>query len=241
MTTEQKEAELEIVYFQGILGRAEATRICLTIGGVNYKDTNVDFATYGGTIKNKEGASPWNSLPFIKFNDGSFLGQSRAIARYAAKRAGLYPEDAAQACKVDSIMDYCEDLQSVLGKASHKTAENPAAAWKAAWSREGEMGPMAKAMDILEKNLARYGTYNADGDSFSVGNSMTVADIQVHCWSGFWLGPYQGTNLALDVLDDYKHINAVRKMVANNKIVKARYDKMGFADKPERKGHYNPC
>jgi len=49
-------------------------------------------------------------MPFIKLADGTTIGQSRAVHRFAGKAAGLYPSDDVQAAHVDAVLDGADDL-----------------------------------------------------------------------------------------------------------------------------------
>eukprot|EP00913_Durusdinium_trenchii_P027618 g25902.t2 len=56
---------------------------------------------------------PFDQIPTLRVGD-TVLGQSCAIARYAAKLAKLYPEDALSACKADAVVDAWRDQLDLL-------------------------------------------------------------------------------------------------------------------------------
>jgi len=69
-------------------GRAEPTRIALSIGGIAFEDHRISFSEFG----RMRASTPFNALPAIEMNDGVYT-QSNAMNRYFGKQAGLYPED----------------------------------------------------------------------------------------------------------------------------------------------------
>ena len=88
-------------YFD-IPGRAELTRLVLTYGKIAFDDKRYSFDAYFGQKSNLD--LPFGQFPTMKI-DGKSYGQSMAIARYAAKLAGLYPEDALAALETDAVVD----------------------------------------------------------------------------------------------------------------------------------------
>ena len=88
-------------YFD-IPGRAELTRLVLSYGKIDFEDKRYSFATY---FEQKNQLDlPFGQLPTLNIN-GKTYGQSLAIARYAAKLAGLYPQDPLVALETDALVD----------------------------------------------------------------------------------------------------------------------------------------
>lgn len=78
--------QIKITYIEGT-GRAELTRLLLAYGGVEFVDVrikNADLAALKPTF-------PLGQVPTIEV-DGVTYSQGAAMARYAAKLVGLYPE-----------------------------------------------------------------------------------------------------------------------------------------------------
>ena len=61
----------------------------------------------------KVGELPFEQLPTLEVGD-TIISQSCAIARYAAKEAGLYPSDTVQAAISDMVVDAWRDLLDLL-------------------------------------------------------------------------------------------------------------------------------
>jgi glutathione S-transferase len=106
-------APLKVTYFDA-RGRAELIRMCLYFGGIEFEDNRLSHAEFAE--KKAKGAFPFCQLPTIEGGDlPCVFCQSIACARYAAKLAGLYPEDPVEALKCDSVIDGCIDiLQKVI-------------------------------------------------------------------------------------------------------------------------------
>eukprot|EP00752_Nemacystus_decipiens_P018574 g16653.t1 len=151
-------ASMKINYF-ALPGRAEATRVALAYAGKEFEDHRMDFAEYG--------ASKWagKGLPVLEM-DGAEYTQSTALLRFAGKLGGLYPEDPLASLKVDEIVMVGEDilgkLFSCMGAKDDSVAKG---------LLEG------KLKTYLEVLVAKVG---ASSGKFCVGNSLTIADLQVH-------------------------------------------------------------
>lgn len=85
-------------------GRAEAIRLALTIGEIEFEDYRFKREEWPAV----KAATPFGSVPVLEV-DGEVLAQSSAILRYVGKLGGLYPEDALEAFRVDALMDTMND------------------------------------------------------------------------------------------------------------------------------------
>ncbi len=56
-------------------------------------------------------ATPFSQLPVLEYH-GKRLGQSLAIARFLAGKAGLYGRDEVEKASVDAIVDYVSDYNN---------------------------------------------------------------------------------------------------------------------------------
>ena len=111
---------LKLSYFADNKGRNELTRLIFAVGGIEYQDDLVNYSQY--TAMRDAGLLPWGQLPTLTIsankdgggNDGDngdvIVGQSCSIARYAARRAGLYPEDEMNALRSDETIDSWRDF-----------------------------------------------------------------------------------------------------------------------------------
>ncbi len=102
---------IKLTYFDVDGGRAEPTRIALSIGGIEFEDHRISFSEFG----QMRSSTPFNALPAIEMNDGVYT-QSNAMNRYFGKQAGLYPEDPWQAFLCDEVMDAGDELKAAREK-----------------------------------------------------------------------------------------------------------------------------
>eukprot|EP00752_Nemacystus_decipiens_P018568 g16647.t1 len=151
-------ATLTLNHF-GLPGRAEATRVALAYAGKDFEDHRMDFAEYG--------ASKWagKGLPVLQM-DGAEYTQSTALLRYIGKLGGFYPEDPLAALKVDEIVMIGEDIMakvfSCMGEKDDTIAKG---------LLEGKLKAL---LEVLVDKIA------ASPSRFCVGDSLTIADLQVH-------------------------------------------------------------
>lgn len=96
----------ELLYFD-LPGRAEAIRVMLHAAGIPFEDKRFGFKDW----PELKPSTPLGSVPTLKIGATTYC-QSFALARYAAKKAGYYPEDAMEALKVDEMMDTINDISS---------------------------------------------------------------------------------------------------------------------------------
>ncbi|EQC40811.1 hypothetical protein SDRG_01879 [Saprolegnia diclina VS20] len=119
--------QLQLTYF-AIPGRAELIRLVLAYGHVAFDDIRLSFPEYF----EKKGSLdlPFGQVPTLRVNDKVTYAQSLAIARYAAKLAGLYPADALMALEADAVVDAILELVNVVVDAVFKTKDETLRATK---------------------------------------------------------------------------------------------------------------
>lgn len=100
----------ELLYFDGA-GRAETIRIALHAGGVDFTDTRFSGKDWPAI----KPTTPLGSVPVLKV-DGVSHCQSVALARYAGKLGGFYPEDPVQALNVDEAIESLNELMALAPK-----------------------------------------------------------------------------------------------------------------------------
>mmetsp|Transcript_12635 Transcript_12635/g.20449 ORF Transcript_12635/g.20449 Transcript_12635/m.20449 type:complete len:222 (+) Transcript_12635:100-765(+) len=96
---------MKLIYFN-IPGKAEAIRLCATVGNVEMEDvrlTGDEFAAMKSTM-------PYGQVPALDLGDGKMLAQSSAILRYVAAVGGLHPTDPLAAAHVDALVAEEEDM-----------------------------------------------------------------------------------------------------------------------------------
>eukprot|EP00957_Ditylum_brightwellii_P021961 1656308-Ditylum_brightwellii.AAC.1 len=119
----QEFLKLKLTYFSDNKGRNELIRLIFAVGNVSYDDELVGGMEY---MKLRDSNSlPWDQLPTLHITNGQdygadgaaagnkyeVFGQSCSIARFAAKKAGLYPVHSdVEALRTDSIVDSWRDM-----------------------------------------------------------------------------------------------------------------------------------
>ena len=64
------------------------------------------------TERRREGEYPFDKVPVL-YVDGRAVAQSGSIARYAAKRAGCYPQEATLCALNDAVFEMAQDPHSI--------------------------------------------------------------------------------------------------------------------------------
>ncbi|POM65521.1 Glutathione S-transferase [Phytophthora palmivora] len=170
LLTTMAQPQLKLSYFDG-KGRAELTRMIFNYGGIAFTDDRIahaDFVALKPTL-------PFGQVPILEV-DGTVHAQSMAIARYAAKLAGLYPSDALEALKADAFSCSLGDLESVFIDFMFKTQDETEKAQKKKVFID-EMVP--KFFTTLEKTVA---------GKFILGDKISYADLQFFDFVGNKLG-----------------------------------------------------
>ena len=55
-------------------------------------------------------------MPVLELNDGTKMGETKAIMRYLGTSYGLYPTDPMQAYMIDSLLDGYDDFNEAVVK-----------------------------------------------------------------------------------------------------------------------------
>ena len=159
-------ASLKVYYGDMPFWRAEVVRLALFVGDVPFEDVRdqkrIDLAAAGKLT--------FGALPVLEA-DGKILSQTQAMAVYAAKLAGMHPEDVWDAAKVEECISGCTDVTGTVG-ATFQTPDDEKASVRAALIAAD--GRLTMHLGGLEKICAENG-----GSGYAVGSTMTVADIAI--------------------------------------------------------------
>jgi glutathione S-transferase len=162
--------DYRLSYFDVDGGRAEPIRIALHAAGVSFEDRRLSFQEFGETRKDLR----FTCVPVLEI-DGKPVTQSNALARYAGKLAGLYPDDPIQALYCDEAMGAVEDVTFHVGSTMRLQGEELRSA--RAKLVEGWLPIYLRGLgELLERGG---GEYFADG-------RLTMADLKVSGLTG-WL------------------------------------------------------
>ncbi|TYZ63604.1 hypothetical protein PybrP1_002548 [[Pythium] brassicae (nom. inval.)] len=152
---------IKVTYFDSI-GRGEFTRLLLSCGGIEFVDNRISFAEFGAL----KPTLPFGQVPTIEV-DGVTYSQSAGMARYAAKLAGLYPEDPVAALRNDMISESMYDLANIVVDIKYLTKDE---AVKAEKTKTFVEESVPKTLRVLESMVQ---------GKFFGGDSIAHADVQL--------------------------------------------------------------
>jgi len=185
----------KLTYFNG-RGKAEHTRLCFAVAGVEYQDVRIERADWPGTYK---AGTPFGQLPTLEV-DGVKLSQSNAIARYVARKYNLAGKTELDQARADMIVDCLDDTLKPMLKFFFEKDEARKAELKKKYIEE----ELPQSLTYLEGILKT----NAGGDSFFVGNQLTWADLGLVSSADFLC-----LSGATDPLAKYPKLTALLKKV----------------------------
>ncbi|PNH00252.1 Hematopoietic prostaglandin D synthase [Tetrabaena socialis] len=199
------------LHYFAVPGRAEVARLCLTFGGIPFEDIHYTGQTY----PEAKAKMPFGQVPVLELPDGRMLAQSGAIDRYAAKLAGLYPEDPLEAAfAAYAVFLLSELMDRSLGR----------------WPPLHNRG--------LRRRAATAGRVETTASSggYVAGGKLSFADLSIFTIAcTMTSGIFDGVPKTL--LSEYPALKVFRDKIASEPNVKAYYEKHGegmrAAFKPE--------
>ncbi|KAJ9466034.1 Glutathione S-transferase 4 [Diplonema papillatum] len=206
--------KLKIMYW-GLAGKAEPTRLALTLGGIDFEDSYVAFEDWIAHLKAK--VAPLQ-LPLLEVDEKTY-SQSVAMCRYACKLAKvngkpLYPEDAYEALLVDELTDKaCEAFGPLMPTMMLKDEKEKEAARVALVVRGGPVEKWAVHADYV---LAK----SASG--FACLGRLTMADLVIFATFGFFRdGSLDGC--PTNCFDHLTHLKQHKDKISNIPKIKTYY------------------
>lgn len=210
----------ELIYFNAP-GRAETIRICLHIANAQWTDTRIEGKNWP-TLK---ATSPLGSVPLLKISSdddddssaASFTHcQSIALARYAAKLAGLYPDDPIQALYVDEVMETLNEMMSSAPKKADGMSDDDFQKART----DFQSTTMTKVATFLESIIQSNG-----GGTSVAKNQASVADLMVqgtvnmiemgwwdHIDKDFFMA-YPGIRATADTISKHEGVVSYHEMI----------------------------
>jgi len=157
----------KLVYFN-VAGRGEIARLCFAQAGVEFEDFryNFDGAMPPEWLEDKKaGLAPFDQLPYLDIDNGKHkVGQSLSIARYIARKHGLYGATLEEEAVIDSIVMATSDAVEFIGKLFFaKTSE----------AKQELSDKMQNQMERLEN----YFSANKIEGKPVFGSEITIADL----------------------------------------------------------------
>lgn len=190
---------LVLIYFDFDGSRGETARLAMHLGGIPFEDRRIAQKDWPAL----RDQMPFQQLPVLEV-DGTPIAQSNTINRYVGRLAGLYPQDALQAARVDEVMASVEDISTKIGQTMRI---DDSAARKAA--REALVaGPLPRYLQQIEARL------KAGGGEWFAENRLTVADLKCYYWVR-WLKSGALDHIPADIVDKHapllaKHCERVK-------------------------------
>ncbi|CEG48312.1 glutathione s [Plasmopara halstedii] len=183
-------------------GRAEAIRLALHIGGIDFEDERI---TREELVARKP-SLPFHQLPVLEV-DGEIVAQSLAILRYAGKLSGLYPMTTPLAAyRVDELFSIIDEMfNNLLWGASYREKDSEK---QLAMRANLSTSIVPKTLGFLEKVISR------NKGSYATGAHLTVADLAIY---GVLLGFKAGIpGFPKTIADSYENLQRVFKLVAEH-------------------------
>lgn len=158
---------LKLTYFD-MTGRGELIRLLFGYGGIPFEDERVTRDAFPGL----KPALLLGQVPIIDV-DGATFAQSMAIARFAAKLAGLYPQDPIAALRADMVSETLSELRNTLGRIIHTRRAFDEAAQEARFQEYKDV-TVSKAFTTLESMVQ--GRFISGNDAADA----SYADVQLY-------------------------------------------------------------
>jgi len=159
--------QLKLSYFDFDGGRAEPVRLALTYGNIPFEDHRFTGNEWPA-LKNR---MPLHQVPVMEV-DGAIITQSDALARYAGRLSGLYPENALEALHCDEAIATVDDIEGkIVPTLFIQEDEEKRKAREALVA-----GPIPLFLARLETML------NERGGRYFAGNRLSMADFKVFLW-----------------------------------------------------------
>jgi len=202
--------KIKLIYYNA-RGRAEATRLILAEGKVEYEDyrfpvnhdNDANPARANDAFTALEPRLTWGQVPAMEVGS-TMITQTRAIERYSAKRSGLVPQDPIDAAFVDSVVEALTDMQTELIKTM--------------WGKPEDVEVAKK--DFADNTLPRLGAQfsavlGTSGSGF-YGKAFSYADIIAYA-----LWDLLNSHAGGKVLEAFPLIKAHCEAVASRPNIKA--------------------
>ena len=173
---------MELKYFDA-RGAGETSRIILALADEQYKDTR--FQITPGTMdapafkQAKEiGELDMNlgRAPILVTEDGSAIGQSKAIERYLCKKFGFMGSSDIEEAQIDCIAEHCRDVKdAAMRKGFSMFNKEKSDEEKAAARKEWFESDMPTMLSKIEKAIE----ITSGESGYAVGKKDSYADIAI--------------------------------------------------------------
>lgn len=203
------------LYYFDIKGRAEAIRLALHIGGIQFEDIRLDQNQF----TQMKSQLPFGQVPVLEV-DGKRMSQTMAILGWAGHYAKMNPgsSDVWREGKVWEIMNALQDCMGCLATSMKETDTNKRKIMREEMCKT-ELPQCFTNLDRLLENNKK--EMNSNGE-WCCGNNMTTADLMLFCLHD-WLSSGVLDHIPTDIMNKYTNVNRVVTNVKNNQKVKEWY------------------
>lgn len=167
-------------YFNG-RGRGEVARVLFAVAGVKYEDNRIEFADWP-KIKP---TTPVGSLPVLEV-DGKIVATSQAINRHLAREFKLYGKNNEEHADVDMVCEVLLDIFTPMIQISFEKDEKA--------KEEKQKKFMSETIPTMCGYMEKKLDANNGGNSFFVGDSITLADVFFFVLMEMFLAPGKNEN-----------------------------------------------
>ncbi|EZG72873.1 putative glutathione S-transferase [Gregarina niphandrodes] len=165
------------LYYFDLIGLAEPTRLAFHLGGVPFTDFRFQREQWNEEYKAK---SPTGKAPWLQFEDGSYLTESRAILLYAASKAGLVPTDFTELAVCEQAYSIVQDSLPPLSDILHSHGDRETALKNA-------LERLAAADKVVASRQSKEGWIN--------GKGMTYVDLAVFAFVKTFTDRIEGVDM----------------------------------------------
>ncbi|DBA02482.1 TPA: hypothetical protein N0F65_010954 [Lagenidium giganteum] len=216
--------KIKLTYFSAI-GRAEAIRLALHIGGIPFVDERVSHEQFA----EMKSSLPFGQLPVLEV-DGEVMAQSQGMLRYAGRLAKLYPaNDPLTALKIDEILAALDEFVDQLIPSMRE--QDPEK--KLTMRKELATVTLPRYLQRIEARLAKLEPLLPSDQLFIHHTSLYSI---VH-----WLKGGHLDNIPTTIVDDYKLWTSIYDRVAKHPKVVEWYAAVKNTTKPKLKLTYFPA
>nr|CCA15652.1 glutathione Stransferase putative [Albugo laibachii Nc14]CCA16286.1 glutathione Stransferase putative [Albugo laibachii Nc14] len=193
---------IKLTYFDAE-ARAALIRICFAYGKVPFEDKRLTPQEFGAL----KPTLPLGQVPVMHIDNATY-SQSMAMARYAANLSGIYPTDALQVLRVESILGCYDEIVNAVVEILFFIPDEAAKA--------------AKTSELTEKKVPQVFSYveGLVSGKFVLGDKISVADIAILCMVDYYLVAMKGFDVS-----KYSKIASVIKNVKAEPSIAAYFSK----------------
>ena len=195
----------KLIYFDAPVSRGEECRLALHLAGVDFEDVRIKAEAWPAMKENM----PYGALPVLELPGQTQLAHSNAILRLIGRRHGLHPADDIEAARHEGMMQYVEEMRSVVAPTIRMAEPEKKA------TRE------ALVANFLP-NWAKNAEKNIRRGPFFGGEKINVVDLKIHM-AVRWFAGGKVDYIPATIFSAYPKLMGVYDAVRDHPGVKSWY------------------